>query len=45
MSPDDGTSLEDLVDRFSAAVFAQQQVDAAHYDQQYFASDWREGDN
>ena len=33
------------VEGFEAAVFAQKPVDASHYDQQYFASDWREDDN
>jgi SAM-dependent methyltransferase len=34
-----------LVDRFEQAVLAQRPVAAEHYDEEYFASDWREGDN
>jgi SAM-dependent methyltransferase len=33
------------VEAFEQAVFAQMPVDAGHYDQEYFASDWREEDN
>ena len=33
------------VERFEAAVFDQRQVDAEHYDEEYFVADWREGDN
>jgi SAM-dependent methyltransferase len=33
------------VERFEEAVFAQRSFDPAHYDDAYFASDWREGDN
>lgn len=35
----------DEVERFEQAVFEQRPVDAGHYDQEYFASDWRETDN
>jgi SAM-dependent methyltransferase len=35
----------DEVDDFERAVFDQTPVDAGHYDREYFASDWREGDN
>lgn len=41
----DGRDLESMVERFSEAVFAQRNVEAEHYDDEYFASDWREGDN
>lgn len=41
----DQPELADMVERFEAAVLAQQPVAAAHYDEEYFASDWREGDN
>ena len=37
--------LPALVDGFEAAVSAQRPADGEHYDQEYFASDWREGDN
>lgn len=33
------------VERFEAAVSAQQVVTPEHYDDEYFAADWREGDN
>jgi SAM-dependent methyltransferase len=33
------------VDRFEAAVLAQRPVAPEHYDEEYFASDWRDGDN
>jgi SAM-dependent methyltransferase len=34
-----------MVDAFEAAVLAQEPVASEHYDEEYFASDWREGDN
>jgi len=34
-----------MVDAFEAAVHAQQPVAPEHYDEEYFASDWREDDN
>ena len=34
-----------IVDRFEARVFEQEAIEPAHYDDDYFASDWREGDN
>jgi len=33
------------VDAFEAAVLAQQETPSEHYDESYFADDWREGDN
>ena len=33
------------VEDFEQAVFEQRPVDASHYDQEYFASDWRRDDN
>jgi len=33
------------VDSFEAAVFDQRPVQAEHYDREYFASEWREGQN
>jgi SAM-dependent methyltransferase len=33
------------VDAFEAAVLAQRPVESQHYDEEYFASDWREGGN
>jgi SAM-dependent methyltransferase len=41
----DLSPFEDQVDAFERAVFEQRPVEATHYDQEYFASDWREGDN
>jgi SAM-dependent methyltransferase len=35
----------DEVEDFERAVFEQRPVDASHYDQEYFASDWRRSDN
>jgi len=35
----------DQVERFEESVFAQRPVDASHYDEEYFASDWRDEDN
>ena len=35
----------DAVQEFERAVFAQQPVAEQHYDEEYFAADWREGDN
>jgi glycerol-3-phosphate cytidylyltransferase-like family protein/2-polyprenyl-3-methyl-5-hydroxy-6-metoxy-1,4-benzoquinol methylase len=40
-----GTDFEQEVQAFEDAVFAQQPVPAAHYDDEYFVSDWREGGN
>lgn len=40
-----GRDLEQAVEAFEAAVFAQEIVTPAHYDVDYFASDWRAGDN
>jgi glycerol-3-phosphate cytidylyltransferase-like family protein/2-polyprenyl-3-methyl-5-hydroxy-6-metoxy-1,4-benzoquinol methylase len=37
--------FESEVQAFEDAVFAQQPVAAAHYDDEYFVSDWREGGN
>ncbi len=34
-----------IVDAFEAAVLAQEPVASEHYDEEYFASDWREDDN
>ncbi len=34
-----------IVDVFEAAVLAQEPVASEHYDEEYFASDWREDDN
>jgi 2-polyprenyl-3-methyl-5-hydroxy-6-metoxy-1,4-benzoquinol methylase len=34
-----------LVEDFEKAVLSQRPVDPSHYDQEYFASDWREDDN
>jgi SAM-dependent methyltransferase len=39
------TDFESLVQRFEDAVFDQAPVEAEHYDDEYFVSDWREGDN
>jgi 2-polyprenyl-3-methyl-5-hydroxy-6-metoxy-1,4-benzoquinol methylase len=41
----DEQSLESMVEQFAEAVFSQTHVEAEHYDDEYFASDWREGDN
>ncbi|HWT92278.1 MAG TPA: methyltransferase domain-containing protein [Solirubrobacteraceae bacterium] len=41
----DQPELGALVDRFERRVFAQKPVAAEHYDQDYFASDWREDEN
>jgi 2-polyprenyl-3-methyl-5-hydroxy-6-metoxy-1,4-benzoquinol methylase len=35
----------DQVEDFERGVFEQRPVDASHYDQEYFASDWRQEDN
>jgi 2-polyprenyl-3-methyl-5-hydroxy-6-metoxy-1,4-benzoquinol methylase len=37
--------LEELVDEFEQAVLAQEVVGSGHYDDEYFTSDWRDGDN
>jgi 2-polyprenyl-3-methyl-5-hydroxy-6-metoxy-1,4-benzoquinol methylase len=37
--------LESQVDAFEETVFAQSPVEPAHYDDKYYTSDWREGDN
>jgi SAM-dependent methyltransferase len=34
-----------MVERFEQAVFSQRPATAEHYDEEYFASAWREGDN
>jgi SAM-dependent methyltransferase len=39
------TDFETLVDEFEAAVVAQRPVDAEHYDEEYFVSDWRDEGN
>jgi len=39
------TGLEELVEEFEQAVLNQQPVGSGHYDDEYFTSDWREGDN
>ena len=44
MTPTD-TDFETLVDEFESAVMAQRPVDAEHYDEEYFVSDWREEGN
>src|SRR4051794_37931304 len=44
MTPDQ-THLADAVDDFERAVFEQRPVESGHYDDEYFADDWREGDN
>jgi SAM-dependent methyltransferase len=41
----DQPELAAAVAAFEAAVVAQCNVPAEHYDEQYFADDWREGDN
>lgn len=33
------------VEEFERTVFAQRPIDEHHYDEEYFAADWREGDN
>jgi SAM-dependent methyltransferase len=56
MNPDSSANTEaapaqglnffiDQVEGFEQAVFAQKPVDASHYDEEYFASDWRDEDN
>jgi SAM-dependent methyltransferase len=42
---DRATDFEPTVEAFEDAVFAQSPVAAEHYDDEYFVSDWREGDN
>lgn len=37
--------LAALVEQYETAVLEQQQAEPHHYDDDYFASDWREGDN
>jgi SAM-dependent methyltransferase len=37
--------FEGLVEAFEQAVLAQEAVEAGHYDDEYFVSDWREDDN
>lgn len=39
------TDTEDIVSAFEQAVFDQQPVSAEHYDDEYFASSWREDEN
>ena len=41
----DLSPFADEVEAFERAVFEQTPVDASHYDQEYFASDWRDDDN
>ena len=41
----DQSELAATVERFEEAVHSQQPIGAGHYDDEYFASDWREGDN
>ncbi len=41
----DQPQLADPVEAFEAAVLNQRPVEAQHYDEEYFASDWREGGN
>ena len=41
----DQSELATMVERFEGAVHSQQPIGAGHYDDEYFASDWREGDN
>lgn len=38
-------NLAAQVDAFEETVFAQRPVESEHYDDEYFTSDWREGDN
>ena len=45
MSHSNQLDLASQVDAFEAAVLAQDAVPSAHYDEEYFASDWREGGN
>lgn len=45
MTTDVQTDLAAQVGAFERAVFEQKPVSAEHYDDEYFASDWREGDN
>jgi SAM-dependent methyltransferase len=40
-----GTDFETLVDDFEAAVAAQRPVEAEHYDEDYFVSEWRDEGN
>nr|MBA2764812.1 class I SAM-dependent methyltransferase [Thermoleophilaceae bacterium] len=40
-----GASLEQTVESFQRAVFEQRPVGPEHYSEEYFSSDWREGDN
>jgi len=39
------TQLETIVDEFEQAVLAQKPVGFGHYDEEYFAAEWREGGN
>lgn len=41
----DQLHLADAVETFEAAVLAQEPVASQHYDEEYFASDWREDEN
>ena len=42
LAPEHGLNpFLDEVERFERAVFEQRPVDAGHYNQEYFASDWR----
>jgi SAM-dependent methyltransferase len=41
----DQPRLAEIVDEFEERVFAQRSVAPEHYDEEYFASDWRDGDN
>ncbi len=45
MRPFDQPDLAAAVAEFEAAVAAQRDVPPEHYDEEYFADDWREGDN
>jgi len=45
MSTDTTQDVAEAVRAFEEAVFAQRPVGPEHYDEQYFASDWRAGDN
>src|SRR5436853_4239887 len=40
-----GTDYVSMVQAFEDAVFDQRPVAADHYDDEYFVSDWREGEN
>lgn len=45
MTHPDQPQLAEIVDEFEERVFGQRPVAPEHYDEEYFASDWRDGDN